>query len=127
MTRRTAAEHDGEVTAAEGGRFLYSICRWTTAVGAGCASCLLWKHRRELVAVFWNDQNRIAPPSRRVRPRWAHAVLNKDEELLSGRYDLTDDRLVITASDLTSGRSLLWELRRMPPEQLRGLRPGSGE
>lgn len=174
MTRRTAAEHGDEVTAPEGGRFLYSICRWTTAVillqygfaklfgaqftvldseldkpmgavsgfwltwyyfgyspifgnliallqiglgmalafrrttllgaagaapllagitvldiaygiafdallvaliGAGCASCLLWKHRRELVAVFWNDQNRIAPRSRRVRPRWAHTVL----------------------------------------------------
>lgn len=174
MTRRTAAEHGDEVTAPEGGRFLYSICRWTTAVillqygfaklfgaqftvldseldkpmgavsgfwltwyyfgyspifgnliallqiglgmalafrrttllgaagaapllagitvldiaygiafdallvaliGAGCASCLLWKHRRELVAVFWNDQNRIAPCSRRVRPRWAHTVL----------------------------------------------------
>ncbi|MEU7695568.1 MULTISPECIES: hypothetical protein [Microbispora] len=315
MTRRTAAEHGDEVTAPEGGRFLYSICRWTTAVillqygfaklfgaqftvldseldkpmgavsgfwltwyyfgyspifgnliallqiglgmalafrrttllgaagaapllagitvldiaygiafdallvaliGAGCASCLLWKHRRELVAVFWNDQNRIAPRSRRVRPRWAHTVLvtlllavpascsyyvanynnraptpldgtwnvtagtfrppglpgpaervyfehnrayqvvlrsgqtwqthhfevdpatatiriwrtwlSKDEELLSGRYDLIDDRLVVTASDLTSGRSLLWELRRVPPERVRGgLGPGGGE
>ncbi|MEU4538079.1 hypothetical protein AB0G15_24815 [Streptosporangium sp. NPDC023825] len=175
--------------------------------GAGCGSYLLWRHRRELVAVFWADRNRVAPRSRRTRPRWVHAVLvvlllavpascsyyvanynnrsptpldgtwdvtagafqppalpgpaervyfehnrshrlvlrsgqtwqthhfevdpatatigiwqtwlTKGEQLLSGRYGLTGDRLVITATDPASGRSLRWELRRVPPEQLR--------
>ncbi|MEU8377624.1 hypothetical protein [Streptosporangium sp. NPDC048865] len=175
--------------------------------GAGGAGYLLWRHRRELVAVFWGDQNRVAPRPRRTRPRWAHAVLvalllaipascsyyvanhnnrsptpldgtwdvtagafrppglpgpaervyfehnrahqlvlrsgqtwqthhfevdpvtatiriwrtwlSKGEQLLSGRYDLTDARLVVTATDPTSGRPLRWELRRVPPEQLR--------
>jgi hypothetical protein len=306
VTRQTATERDDEVAAPEGGRFLYSICRWTVAVillqygfaklfgaqftvldseldkpmgtvsgfwltwyyfgysplfgnliallqvglgmalafrrttllgaagaapllaglavlnvsygialdamllaliGAGCAGHLLWRHRRELAAVFWNDQNRVAPRSRPMRPRWVHAVLvalllaipascsyyianynnrlptpldgtwdvtagtfrppglpgpaervyfehnrahqlvlrsgqtrqthhfevdpatatiriwrtwlNKGEQLLSGRYDLTDDRLVVTATDLTSRQSLRWELHRVPPEQLR--------
>ncbi|WP_440071628.1 hypothetical protein [Streptosporangium sp. OZ121] len=176
-------------------------------IGACCASYLLWKHRRELAAVFWDGQNRVAPRSRRTRPWWVHAVLvalllaipascsyyvanynnrsptpldgtwdvtagtfrpsglsgpaervyfehnrahqlvlrsgqtrqthhfevdpvtatigiwrtwlSKGEQLLSGRYDLTDDRLVVTATDLTSGQQLRWELRRVPSEQLR--------
>ncbi|MGW0807213.1 hypothetical protein [Nonomuraea sp. NPDC002799] len=171
-------------------------------IGAGCATYLLWQHRRDLVAVFWNDQNQVAPSARRTRPRWAHAVLvalllaipascsyyvanynnrlptpldgtwdvtagafqpsglpgpaervyfehnrayqlvlrsgqtwqthhfeidpatgtisvwrtwlTKGEQLLSGLYDLTGGRLVITATDLASGRPLVWELRPVP-------------
>ncbi|AWS42747.1 hypothetical protein [Streptosporangium sp. 'caverna'] len=173
-------------------------------IGACCAGYLLWRHRRELAAVFWSDRNRAAS---RSRPRWAHAVLvvlllavpascsyyvanynnrsptpldgvwnvtagtfqpsglpgpaervyfehnrahqvvlrsgqtwqthhfevdpatatiriwrtwlSKGEQLLSGRYDLTGGRLVVTATDLASGQPLLWELRPVPPDQIR--------
>ncbi|GIH91431.1 hypothetical protein ACFFMN_30725 [Planobispora siamensis] len=171
-------------------------------IGAGCAGYVLWRHRRELKAVFWDDRAASG-----ARPRWVRAVLvvlllavpascsyyvanynnraptaldgtwevtagdfrppglpgpaerayfehnrahqlvlrsgwtwqthhfevdpaaraigvwrtwlRKDEQLLSGRYDLTGDRLVITATDPASGRPLRWELRRVPPGQLR--------
>ncbi|GAA2207336.1 hypothetical protein GCM10009850_027940 [Nonomuraea monospora] len=42
-------------------------------IGAVCSAYLLWQHRRELAAVFWHDQNRIAPGARRARPRRVHA------------------------------------------------------
>ncbi|TKK90815.1 hypothetical protein FDA94_03355 [Herbidospora galbida] len=41
-------------------------------IGAGCATYVLWKHRRELAAVFWHDHAPAAAPARR---RWARVVL----------------------------------------------------
>ncbi|PZG12537.1 hypothetical protein [Nonomuraea aridisoli] len=177
------------------------------AIGAACAGYLLWQHRRELLTVFWHDQNKVAPAKGRARLRWAHAGvvvllvagaascsfyvanynnrlptpldgtwdvtvgdfqpsglpgpaervyfepnrahqvvlrsgltwqthhfevdpatatiriwrtwLSKGEQLLSGRYSLANDRLVITGTDLTSKRPLHWELRAVPYERLR--------
>lgn len=176
-------------------------------LGAGCASYLLWRHRRELAAVFWHNQNRTAPRTRHARLRWVHAGivallvagaascsyfvanynnrlptpldgtwdvtagsfqppglpgpaervyfehnrayqvvlrsgqtwqthhfevdpatatiriwrtwLSKGEQLLSGRYNLTADRLVIRGTDLMTKQPLQWELRTVSFERLR--------
>ncbi|WP_143043783.1 hypothetical protein [Nonomuraea jiangxiensis] len=43
-------------------------------IGAGCAAYVLWRHRRELTALFWkNGQDGAAPPPPRTRPRWVPA------------------------------------------------------
>nr|WP_311131906.1 hypothetical protein [Nonomuraea gerenzanensis] len=176
-------------------------------IGTACAGYLLWQHRRELTALFWRDQNRIAPGTRSARLRRVHAAvvlllvggaascsylvandnnrvptpldgtwdvtagtfqpaglpgpaervyfehnrahqvvlrhgqtwqrhhfevdpaaatigiwqtwLRKDQQLMSGRYELTAGRLLIHGTDLTTGRPMRWELRAVPAERLR--------
>ena len=89
----------------------------------GPAERVYFEHNRAYQVVLrsgqtWQTHHFEVDPATATIRIW-RTWLSKGEQLLSGRYDLTGGRLVVTATDLTSGQPLLWELRPVPPDQIR--------
>ena len=104
---------------------------WDVTAGAfqpsglpGPAERVYFEHNRAYQVVLrsgqtWQAHHFEVDPATATIRIW-RTWLSKGEQLLSGRYDLTGGpRLVVTATDPTSGQPLLWELRPVPPDQIR--------
>ncbi|WP_285586257.1 hypothetical protein [Herbidospora sp. NBRC 101105] len=96
---------------------------WDVTAGAfqpeglpGPVERVYFEHNRAYQVVLrsehtWQRHHFEVDPAASTITIW-QTWLSKGEQLLSGRYVLTGDRLAITATDTTSGRPLLWELRK---------------
>jgi hypothetical protein len=103
---------------------------WDVTAGAfapaglpGPAERVYFEHNRAYQLVLrsgqtWQTHHFEVDPATATIGVWRE-WLRKGEQLLSGRYALTGDRLVVTGTNLTTRQPLRWELRRVPPERLR--------
>ncbi|NAS22189.1 DUF4240 domain-containing protein [Herbidospora sp. NEAU-GS84] len=102
---------------------------WDVTAGAfqpeglpGPVERVYFEHNRAYQVVLrsehtWRRHHFEVDPAASTITIW-RTWLSKGEQLLSGRYVLTGDRLAITATDTTSGRPLLWELRKRATSEI---------